>query len=66
MSDLKLRTLYLEKTRLLNEWPNTSGQNKIRTLIRLMELDDQISKIDGGGEGRELGGRQHQKVSSLF
>lgn len=49
MTSSKLIQLYQEKSALLDEWRKAAGPHKIKILIRLMDIDDEISEADRGG-----------------
>lgn len=45
MSEDKLNNLYKERTRLLDAWRNAGAGNKMSILIRIDDIDDQITFI---------------------
>ena len=45
MSEDKLNNLYKERTRLLVAWRNAGAGNKMSILIRIDDIDEQISFI---------------------
>lgn len=46
MNDNNLRNLYQEKLTLLDKWTEAQGKEKMKILIRLIDIDDQISEFD--------------------
>ncbi len=45
MTDNKLNNLHKERSRLLDAWRNANTGNKMSILVRIDDIDDQISFI---------------------
>ena len=43
MSENTDKALHRERTRLLDRWPEASGQEKLKILVRLMDIDDDLT-----------------------
>lgn len=66
MAASKLVTLHQEKSALLDEWRKTSGAHKMKILIRIMDIDEELSGVDRGGEPNVFGSRKRNALSSVF
>lgn len=47
-----LRKLHQEKNALLEEWQYSYGKQRVRILVRIMDIDDELSEAVKVGVGR--------------
>lgn len=58
--------IYKEKNALLDEWMTVSGERKLKILVRLMDIDDELNKLDKGGDSGGFSSRKRRPVPGVF
>lgn len=47
MSKIRVKNLFQEKSSLLREWSRNRNADKVKILIRLIEIDDELVELEG-------------------